>query len=100
MKLYTINATPVKDTDSLTANAKKVGAYPDFVAGILANFDINGFTIYKVQGYWLGTAEDSFKIEIATDNEANVHKICTLLRDEFNQDAVMLTNPDNSVRFI
>lgn len=116
MKLYTINATPIrkfkqlsdsekkyirKGEDTLNAiNARALEIYPGAVALTLAKHGIDGFTIYSVQGYWKGEAEASFKIEIATDDSSTVDYIARELRDMYNQDSVMVTLPDNTVEFI
>lgn len=117
MKLYTINATPIrkfkqlsdsekkyirKGEDTLKAiNARALKLYPGAVAFTLAKHGIDGFTIYPVQGYWKGEAEDSFKIEIAAElSYFMVGEVANELRDIFNQEAVMLTLPDNTVEFI
>jgi len=114
MKLYTLNATPIRNYKQLTSelqsdikrkrdtlkaiNAREVEFYPETVADILKKHGVDGFTIYQVQGYWMGESETSFKIEIATDG--GVGMIASDLRDAFNQDAVMVTHPDNTVEFI
>jgi acetolactate synthase regulatory subunit len=102
MKLYTIIGTPVRQENTDTVNDLAVNSYPQVVAKTLGQYRINGFTIYKVNGYWQGTPETSFKIEVAVDDDdANYIKdICKGLRDLYNQDCVMLTNPDNTVEFI
>ena len=101
MKLYTINATPVRSDLSEFDNAQRLQNYPQIVANILHSYDIDGFTIYQVDGYWKGEAEKSFKIEIATDESyLKMGDICSELRDMYNQDSVMLTKPDNTVEFI
>lgn len=78
--------------------------YPLAVSRILKHHQIDGFTMYKVQGYWQGVAETSFKIEIALEEEQasidKVGKICAELRDIYKQDSVMLTYPDGEVEFI
>lgn len=115
MKLFTLNATPMRRPDQLskpasistvdmrekdidTINKQAVAEYPRVVARVLAKHGIDGFTIYKVDGYWQGVPEISFKIEIATDG--GVGMIASELRDLYNQDAVMVTYPDNTVEFI
>ena len=117
MKLYTITATPVREGYTAYKNANLVRDYPASVAETLRDeFSIDGFTIYKTQGYWKGNAEDSFKIELALDTAVSditgkhlytacnlthsVEKIAEYLRDQYAQDAVMLTYPDGSVKFI
>lgn len=100
MKLYTINAICEQVKYTRTQNEDNHKMYPQSVAEILAEHKINGFTIERVEGYWQGVPEKSYKISIATDDEGVLDKVCEMLRDTFQQDAVMLTNPDNSVRFI
>lgn len=102
MKLYTINATPVRVDVSEYDNTLRVNNYPKVVAKILSSHGIDGFTIYQVQGYWMGESEDSFKIEIATDvkNAHTINSIAKELRDMYNQDSVMVTYPDGYVEFI
>ena len=112
MKLYTINATPWREDIILKHNNENVQNYPYKVAKVLSKHGIDGFTMYQVRGYWMGEPEVSFKIEIAIDDKhwtvdgdiysvtARVEKICEELRYMYNQDSVMLTLPDNSVKFI
>lgn len=117
MKLFTITATPVcsreqyakvmpsnkvltdKELDKL--NAIAIEQYPNDVAELLAKYDIDGFTIYQVQVYWKGTPEVSFKIELAIDSDPErVYTVAKVLRDLYNQEAVMLTKPNGEVEFI
>lgn len=112
MKLFTINATPMMREDqarnfpayqgNLDAfNASNLADYETEVAGVLANQGIDGFTIYRVNGYWQGVPEVSFKIEIAIDsNPERVYTIARELRAIYAQDSVMLTLPNNTVKFI
>lgn len=102
MKLYTINATPVRTEFTDEMNEINIREYPKAVAAVLAKHRLDGFTIYQVQGYWKGEPEVSFKIEIATDvkNAHTVNSIAKELRDMYNQDSVMVTYPDNHVEFI
>jgi len=100
MKLYTINATPVRCDVSETENNTRVGYYSSFVAKTLSTHGIDGFTISKQNGYWQGEPEVSFKIEVATDKKQTIVEIATSLRDSYNQDSVMVTMPDNTVEFI
>ena len=100
MKLYTINATCEQVKYTRTQNEDNHKHYSASVAEILSEHKIDGFTIERVGGYWQGVPERSYKISIATDDEGVLDKVCEMLRDTFQQDAVMLTYPDNSVRFI
>lgn len=116
MLLYTLNATPVRNFKQLTEdeqrsikhgddtlkaiNSRNIEQFPDMVAEVLAKYDIDGFTIYPVQGYWKGEPEQSFKIEFAIDNQLYAVDVADELRKKWNQEAVMLTNGDNTVEFI
>ena len=113
MKLYTINATPMQTLEQVRGGGDNIEAgaldaynglnmlnYDKAVAEVFSSLDIDGFTMYRVNGYWKGVAEPSFKIEVATDDERKVREACMRLRVTYNQDAVMLTLPDNTVEFI
>lgn len=122
MKLYTITATPVRKYKQLGTtdqsnidrrvdtlhkiNQMAVEVYPDIVANLLNQWGIDGFTIYRVDGYWRGEPEASFKIELAgefDDKHADtniIRSIADALKKLYNQDSVMLTLPDNTVEFI
>lgn len=120
MKLYTINATPVinmkqarsihvvkpnySDTIARATlklhNDRNIKQYPGVVAGVLEASGVSGCTIEQVMGFWKNKPEVSFKIQVASDSPKTLRKVCESLRDAFNQDAVMLTLPDNEVEFI
>lgn len=100
MKLYTINATCEQHKYTIAENKTNHKSYAARVAEVLAQHNIDGFTIERVEGYWQGVPERSYKISVAVDNGAILDEVCELLRDMFQQDAVMLTSPDNSVKFI
>lgn len=120
MKLFTITATPVRNEEQWAKHLKDTGeevvlnkrkveelntvtleVYPQIVARILSQHGFDGFTMYQVNGYWQGVPEVSFKIEIAVDSDPErVYTVAKVLRDLYNQDAVMLTLPNNSVKFI
>ena len=101
MKLFTITATPYHTRNKHEKNESLVACYPSNVSKILAKHGIDGFTMYQVMGYWKGKSEPSFKIEIAIDSDPErVYTVAEELRDKYYQDAVMLTLPNNSVKFI
>ena len=100
MQLYTINATcerPEYDNDTQARHHRE---YANTVCNALATHNIDGFTLQEVQGYWQGLSETSYIITVAHTNSGDIDKICEILRDMYNQDAVMVTYPDNSVKFI
>jgi hypothetical protein len=100
MKLYTINATCEQGKYTIQQNRDNHKIYASAVANLLAEHNIDGFTIERVYGYWEGVPEKSYKISLALESDVALADICTMLRDMFQQDAVMLTMPDNSVQFI
>lgn len=100
MKLYTINATCEQHKYTIQQNRENHKVYSSRVAEVLAQHKIDGFTIERVDGYWQGVPEKSYKISVATEDGEVLDRVCVLLRDMFQQDSVMLTNPDNSVKFI
>ena len=101
MQLYTINATPERYDVSEEENAKRHKTYAITVSHAFASVGIDGFTIQEVQGYWQGVPEKSYIITVITDKlSRNVDRVAELLRNRFNQDAVIVTYPDNSVKFI
>ena len=101
MKLYTLNATPLRSGDDMQTVTEKMLEYKGVVARTLSAWGIDGFTIYEVAGYWQGEAERSFKIEIAIDkDEEVVYNVAMKLKSLYNQDSVMVTLPDNTVKFV
>lgn len=100
MKLYTINATCEQVKYTIQQNLEHHKVYSSSVSEILQEHNIDGFTIERVEGYWQGKPERSYKISIALDDDSIIDNICEMLRDTYQQDAVMLTSPDNSVKFI
>lgn len=102
MRLYTINATSDRVGMGDKLNAQRRDGFPRYVAEVLSTYGIDGFTIYKVDGYWKGKPEVSFKIEVCGDNvDFNlVGNVAIELRDVYEQDSVMVTLPDNTVEFI
>lgn len=100
MKLYTINATCEQVKYTIQQNRDNHKSYSARVAEVLAQHNIDGFTIECVDGYWQGVPEKSYKISVAVEDGTILDKVCEMLRDMYQQDAVMLTSPDNSVKFI
>ncbi len=101
MKLFTITATPVRTGDTPEVSEFKLQNYTKVVAQHLKAYGIDGFTIYQVQGYWMGESEVSFKIELAIDsNPERVYTVAEQLKVLYEQDSVMLTLPNNTVKFI
>ena len=100
MKLYTINATCEQHKYTTEENIQHHKVYASTVAEVLQEHKIDGFTIEQVFGYWQGVPEKSYKISIALVDDSVIDRICEMLRDTYQQDAVMLTDDKNNVRFI
>ena len=113
MQLYIINATPQRYDVSDDENARRHAGYATNVSDVLSRWGIDGFTIQEVQGYWQGKPERSYIITVALDKQIPVDTgegslnsdtiikaVAGELRDMYNQDAVMVTYPDSSVKFI
>ena len=101
MQLYTINATCERVDDNIFKRFIKRLGYAKTVSEVLAIYEIDGFTIQKVQGYWQGKPEISYVITVAHEYEpAIIDNVANMLRARYNQDAVMVTYPDNTVKFI
>ena len=99
MQLYTINATPERYDVTKAENVKRHASYACTVSSVLNTAGIDGFTIQEVQGYWQGVAEQSYIITVATEL-GGIDIVAEKLRSIYNQDAVMVTYPDGSAKFI
>lgn len=101
MKLYTINATPVRSDRADSTNRRRINRYYNSVSDVMLKNGIQGFTMYMVNGFWLGVQEVSFEIKIALEvNNGIVQTIAKELKDMYAQDSVMITEPDNNVIFV
>ena len=102
MQLYTINATWVRPDDSgMTKLQYSDGSiYRRVVSDMLASYGIDGFTIQEVQGFWQGVAEQSYIITLACEDVNIIERFAESIRSVYDQDAVMVTYPDGSVKFI
>ena len=99
MQLFTINATPERYDVTKAENVKRHAGYARTVYNALSSVGIDGFTIQEVQGYWQGVAEQSYIITVATEL-GGIDIVAEKLRSIYNQDAVMVTYPDGSAKFI
>lgn len=101
MQLYTINATPERYDVSDEENLTRHKTYAITVSHALASVGIDGFAIQEVQGFWQGVAEKSYIITVLTDKSScDIDRVAELLRNRYDQDAVMVTYPDGSAKFI
>ena len=100
MQLYTINATTIRPQYSDFVNKQRFDKMPEIVANTLTNYGIDGFTIQEVQGFWQGVAEKSYIITVACEDVNIIERFAESIRSVYDQDAVMVTYPDNFVKFI
>jgi hypothetical protein len=77
----------------------------DRVIAILARFPF-GATVYpQAAGLWEGSVEPSIVVEIVSDRDdldidLGVHTIATALAREFNQDCVLVTRSDCTIKLV
>lgn len=101
LKTYTLNATPERYNLTQAENDKRHADYAATVSQALKSENIDGFTIQAVKGYWESVAEKSYIITVATDKDASsIERVAAVLREVYEQDAVMLTYPDGTVAFV
>lgn len=61
----------------------------------------DGFTATEVVGYWMGARERTLRVEIATEQEEErLIDLCEELRDELEQQAVMLEIAEANINFV
>ena len=70
----------------------------DKINKIISKYFI-GFTIQKVTGYYEGTREDSFKIEIITNEDKKVNDLKAFLVSELNQESILKTTALLNIEF-
>ena len=100
MQLFTINATPERYDATKAENVKRHAGYARTVYNALSSVNIDGFTIQEVQGFWQGVAEQSYIITLACEDVNIIERFAESIRSVYDQDAVMVTYPDGSVKFI
>jgi len=59
-----------------------------------------GFTIIKTSGYWQGKAENSFIVEINTDNTKAIGLLVIGLKEELKQEAIGVAEMKTEIEFI
>ncbi len=60
--------------------------------------DIDGYTLYTVNGMWEGVPEDSYVLEIMA-NSLNVKSLSMQLKNHLLQDSIMVTVSEPSIMF-
>ena len=75
----------------------------EYVTGIIANaaknigYDLDNCTAYPVQGMYKGKSEQSFRLEYISDVSVYYMRgIAIWLKDEYNQESVLLESYTNS----
>ena len=59
-----------------------------------------GLTVFKGHGFWKGEFENSFLIEIATDDAEKVYQLAKLYQLKFSQESVGIKDYKNEMFFI
>jgi len=69
-----------------------------YIASLVGKY-FEAFSIYACRGYYKGTHEESYKIEIITDDEKNVDKLKNYLVDVLDQESVLKVSDLQRVEF-
>jgi len=60
-----------------------------------------GFTIIKTHGYWKGSPENSFIVEISANNNVfKMRELVDILKDELKQEAIGVAISESDIDFI
>ena len=68
------------------------------IASLVGKF-FDGFSIYACRGYYKGTPEESYKIEIITHDENKVDKLKNYLAEILDQESVLKVSDFQKVEF-
>ena len=58
-----------------------------------------GYSIQKITGYYKGIKEDSFKIEIITEDQKKVAKLKAFLINKLDQESILKTSQNLNIEF-
>ena len=58
-----------------------------------------GYSIQKITGYYKGIKEDSFKIEIITEDQKKVNKLKAFLINKLDQESILKTSQNLNIEF-
>ena len=90
LKLYTLY---------IGYNNRTKKAFKEVLINSLINKFFEGYTIQKVTGYYKNIKEDSFKIEIITDDQKKVAKLKTFLINKLDQESILKTSQNLNIEF-
>lgn len=60
----------------------------------------DGFTYYFTKGYWKGETEDSVKFEIITDDKDGILSCVERLKEELEQESILVSINSDEIIFI
>ena len=90
LKLYTLY---------IGYNNKTKKAFKETLINSLINKYFEGYSIQKITGYYKGIKEDSYKIEIITEDQKKVNKLKAFLIDKLNQESILKTSQNLNIEF-
>jgi len=90
MKLYTLY---IGHNNSTLKRFKE-----DKINKIISRY-FKGYSIQKVTGYYEGTKEESFKVEIITNNDQKVDNLKSFLVGELQQESILKTTALLDIEF-
>ena len=90
LKLYTLY---------IGYNNRTKKAFKEVLINSLINKFFEGYTIQKVTGYYKNIKEDSFKIEIITEDQKKVNKLKAFLINKLDQESILKTSQNLNIEF-
>ena len=80
-------------------NNKTKKAFKEVLINSLINKFFEGYSMQKITGYYKGIKEDSFKIEIITEDQKKVNKLKAFLINKLNQESILKTSQNLNIEF-
>lgn len=95
---YNIFLSTYQIKDNLFSNLKRKYSFYKTLANTFQQNGIYGATISKNVGFYEGKKENSFLLQIITDKtKEDIITLCQSLREQFNQDSVLLQVVDENL---
>ena len=74
-------------------------AFKESLINSLVNKYFEGYSIQKITGYYKGTKEDSYKVEIITEDQKKVNNLKTFLIKKLDQESILKTTQLLNIEF-
>lgn len=95
---YNIFLSTYQVKDNLFSNLKRKMYFYKTLSDTFQKNNIYGATISKNVGFYEGKKENSYLLQIITDKtKEDMIKLCQYLREQFNQDSILLQVVDENI---